>query len=284
MKYPKKTLCSCLDLNEKTYYNNKTFQIKENKYEAVKNEILAIRKENLRYGSHRIFDELIRRNYHISYQTCFNLYTKLKLALPPKKKRFKSKPAQIPPQPNLIKELKDVIPSKILCTDGVEMKAGGKAIHFAFVINPETRYIVCYNYSYKDDSELYRELLNKLSLCIPDTKGYIFHTDQGSCFTSKAYYEQTKEMGLILSMSAKGTPTDNAILENFHGILKREIYNNVRYSSAEELIKAVDKYIFYYNYKRCSYKEKNTPFERLITKTKDLFSDLCFQNSQVNLT
>lgn len=183
-----------------------------------------------------------------------------------------------------MKGLKEIIPSKILCTDGVEMKVNGKPIHFAFIINPATRYIVCYHYSYKDDSELYRELLNKLSLCIPDTKGYILHTDQGSCFTSQAYHEQTKAMGIILSMSSKGTPTDNAILENFHGILKREIYNNVRYSSVAELIKTVDEYILYYNYKRCSYKEKNTPFERLITKTKDLFSALRFQNSQVNLT
>lgn len=270
-------------MNEKTYYNNKTFQVKEDKHKAIKHEILAIRKEHLKYGSHRIFDELIRRNYHISYQTCFNLYTKLKLTLPPKKRRFKSRPAQIPPQPNLVKGLKE-FPSKILCTDGVEMKVGGKPIHFAFVINPETRYIICYHYSYKDDSELYRTLLNKLSLCIPNTNGYILHTDQGSCFTSKAYYKQTTEMGIKLSMSAKGTPTDNAILENFHGILKREIYNNVRYSSAEELIKAVDDFIFYYNYKRCSYKEKNTPFERLKTKTKDLFSALYFQNNQVNLT
>lgn len=206
------------------------------------------------------------------------------MTLSPKKKGFKTSPAQIQPQPNLVKELNTVIPSKILCTDGVEMKAGGKTVHFAFIINPATRYIVCYHYSYKDDSELYRELLNKLSLSLPDANKYILHTDQGSCFTSKAFYEQTKAMGIILSMSAKGTPTDNAVLENFHGILKREIYNNVRYGSAEELIKTVDKFISYYNYKRCSYKEKNTPFERLVTQTKDLFSALRFQKSQVNLT
>lgn len=284
VKYPKKSLCTCLDINEKTYYNNKTFQTKEDKYVSLKNEMFAIREEHKKYGCHRIFDELIKRNYHISYQTCFNLYTKLKLTLSPKKKGFKSSPAQIPPQPNLMKELKNFIPSKILCTDGVEMKVNGKVIHFAFIINPATRYILCYHYSYKEDSELYRELLNKLSLCLPDAKGFILHTDQGSCFTSKAFYEHIKNMGLILSMSAKGTPTDNPIIENFHGILKREIYNNVRYCSVDELIKTVDEYILYYNYKRCSYKEKNTPFERLFTKTKDLFSNLCFQNSQVNLT
>ena len=271
-------------MNEKTYYNNKVSQTKEDKYVSLKNEMFAIREEHKKYGCHRIFDELIRRNYHISYQTCFNIYTKLNLALQSKKRHYKNKPAQIPPQPNLVKGLKEVIPSKILCTDGVEMKVGGKTIHFAFIINPETRYIICYHYSYKDDSELYRELLNKLSLCLPNTKGYILHTDQGSCFTSKAFFEQVKSMGIILSMSAKGTPTDNAVLENFHGILKREIYNNVRYGSAEELIKTVDKFIYYYNYKRCSYKEKNTPYERLVTQTKDLFSALRFQNSQVNLT
>ena len=277
-KYPKKHLCYCLDMNEKTYYNNKVSQISENKYKDIENIILAIRTEHRKYGCHRVYDELIRRNYHISYQTCFNIYTKLRLALPPKKRHYKNILPQIQPQPNLMKGLKEIIPSKILCTDGVEMKVGGKTIHFAFIINQATRYILCYHYSYKEDSELYRELLNKLSLCLPNANGYILHTDQGSCFTSKAFYEQVKSMGLVLSMSAKGTPTDNAIIENFHGILKRETYNNVRYSSAEELIKTIDNFIYYYNYKRYSYKEKSTPFERLITQTKDLFSALRFSN------
>ena len=45
--------------------------------------------------------------------------------------------------------------------------------------------------------------------------GTIHHSDQGSQYTSKAYQRQLADAGLVVSMSRKGMPYDNAVMESF---------------------------------------------------------------------
>ncbi len=46
------------------------------------------------------------------------------------------------------------------------------------------------------------------------------HSDQGSQYTSQAYFDLTKEYGITSSMSSRGNCYDNAMAENFFSILK----------------------------------------------------------------
>ena len=48
------------------------------------------------------------------------------------------------------------------------------------------------------------------------------HSDQGSQYTSQAYFDMTKEYGITPSMSRRGNCYDNAMAENFFSILKTE--------------------------------------------------------------
>ena len=53
-------------------------------------------------------------------------------------------------------------------------------------------------------------------------------------------------------MSRKGNCLDNAIVESFFGVLKKEMYygKEFQYKSYEGLKAAIENYIFYYNNKR----------------------------------
>lgn len=51
-------------------------------------------------------------------------------------------------------------------------------------------------------------------------------------------------------MSRKGNCLDNAMAENFFGIMKSELLYTENFESPEAFIKALDKYIEYYNNKR----------------------------------
>ena len=50
----------------------------------------------------------------------------------------------------------------------------------------------------------------------------IIHSDRGCQFVSKAYIEATPADKFIRSYSLKGTPWDNAPIESFHALIKRE--------------------------------------------------------------
>lgn len=58
------------------------------------------------------------------------------------------------------------------------------------------------------------------------------------------------------SMSRKGNCLDNAVMENFFGTLKSECFYLSEFSSVNELRKAIEDYIDYYNHERISLKLK----------------------------
>jgi putative transposase len=51
-------------------------------------------------------------------------------------------------------------------------------------------------------------------------------------------------------MSRKGNCLDNAIIENFFGILKSELFYMQKFTSLEELKREIKQYINYYNSER----------------------------------
>lgn len=58
--------------------------------------------------------------------------------------------------------------------------------------------------------------------------GLVHHSDRGSQYVSLAMGEHLKEAGIDVSMGAKGSAYDNAVIESFFSTLKRELVN--RYS------------------------------------------------------
>lgn len=57
-------------------------------------------------------------------------------------------------------------------------------------------------------------------------------------------------------MSRKGNCLDNAVMENFFGILKTEFYHRQKFESVASFMKALEEYIHYYNYDRIKQKLK----------------------------
>ena len=89
------------------------------------------------------------------------------------------------------------------------------------------------------------------------------NTDRGRQFVSKAYVEATPANQFIRSYSEKGNPWDNAVIESFHALIKREWLNRfvIRHiSHAHELI---FEYVeAFYNTKRIhSYCEMSSPYD-----------------------
>ena len=67
-----------------------------------------------------------------------------------------------------------------------------------------------------------------------------------------------KNHRIIQSISRKGNSMDNGMVENFFDILKTEMFydQESNYKTLDDLIKAIDDYIYYYNYDRIKVKLK----------------------------
>ena len=85
------------------------------------------------------------------------------------------------------------------------------------------------------------------------------HSDQGSQYTSQAYFDLTKEYGITPSMSRRGNCYDNAMAENFFSILKTECIYRHQASTFEEAKTLIDNYIYFYNHQRIQLKTGVAP-------------------------
>ncbi|WFQ95507.1 IS3 family transposase [Mycoplasma feriruminatoris] len=90
-------------------------------------------------------------------------------------------------------------------------------------------------------------MLKKALKKVENTNGLVIHSDQGFHYQHMSWVSTLEENNIIQSMSRKGNCLDNAIIENFFGLLKQEIYYGEKYNSIEDLTKAIHKYIYWFN-------------------------------------
>jgi len=97
-------------------------------------------------------------------------------------------------------------------------------------------------------------VINALKMAISSRQpepGLIHHSDRGSQYTSDDFRGELTKHGIECSMSGIGNCYDNAVVESFFGVLKRERVNRRRYLNPDEARADIFHYIeVFYNRKR----------------------------------
>jgi transposase InsO family protein len=158
--------------------------------------------------------------------------------------------------PNLVKGQWDAKkPMELVVSDMTMIRHRGIRYEWTYMLDTFNNEIISSHISnIPGDSQTYFSCLKDL---IEKAKGktdpVVLHTDQGSVYSSQAFYNAHKDYTIIRSMSRAGVPTDNPIIEAINGWIKAEIYSegwHRRYETAEEMINA---YVDYYNNERPAY-------------------------------
>lgn len=129
-------------------------------------------------------------------------------------------------------------------------------------------FIVSHQLGRKNDSGIVAATLKKVKK--EAANGLILHSDQGTQYTSSAYFDLTQTYKIVPSMSRPGTPIDNSPIESFFGTLKTECLYRQRLANFEEAEQIIDDYVHYYNYIRIRSKDQMTPYERRMSRGKDV--------------
>ena len=116
-------------------------------------------------------------------------------------------------------------------------------------------------------SELAIRTLQKALDSQPQIKGkLIFHSDQGSQYTSKAFVEFCESMHVTQSMSKAGYPYDNAPMERYFNTLKNECTYLYEFQKEEDLYQTVEEfaYVQYNHVRPHSFNGYRTPYQARI--------------------
>lgn len=84
----------------------------------------------------------------------------------------------------------------------------------------------------------------------PNTTKLLFHSDQGVQYSAQLFTEYLKMLKITPSMSRRGNCWDNAVMERFFRSLKTERLNHLSFINHQSAVAVVEKYIYFYNYKR----------------------------------
>ncbi|MFU0827921.1 MAG: Integrase catalytic domain-containing protein [Lachnoclostridium sp.] len=123
--------------------------------------------------------------------------------------------------------------------------------YLASVMDLYSKKIIGYAYHTSMTAELAIKAVENACLNVKKTEGIILHSDLGSQYTSQKFENYLATKHMIHSFSRKGNPYDNACIESFHSILKKEEVNHHKYYDFNTARKAVFEYIeSWYNRKR----------------------------------
>ncbi len=129
-------------------------------------------------------------------------------------------------RPNLIRHLPE---ANAWSMDITYLKlSNGQWVYLASVLDLQTRKILAHQISATMDTKLVVTTLRR-SLSTDKKPNYL-HTDMGSQFTSFGFENLLKRHKIDHSYSKLGYPYDNAKIESFHSLLKREMIYQFRFN------------------------------------------------------
>ena len=149
---------------------------------------------------------------------------------------------------------------KVFLTDITYIKHQDHFTYLQMIIDAETKEPLAHAISKSLKMDFVLESLKQLDK-YDFAEGAMIHSDQGVHYTSKAFRETVKEMGLDQSMSRRGNCIDNSPMESFFGHMKQEMKFD-KNASDEEIKQQLEAYIQDYWYNR--YQDglgERTPYE-----------------------
>jgi transposase InsO family protein len=162
-------------------------------------------------------------------------------------------------------------PNAVWCSDITYIWATRGFVYLISIMDLYSRKIIAWMLSKTMEVSCVINTINKAKARRNTDLPLILHSDRGSQYVSNEYIKATAKMQR--SYSKKAFPWDNACIESFHAIIKREWLNRFKIRNYQQAYKLVFEYIeAFYNTKRihshCNYMSPDD-FEKLYAKVQN---------------
>jgi len=253
-KFSLDILLSCMKMARSTFYYYLKDGNQQDKYIQLKEVIKSTYSVHKgRYGYRRITLSIRKDGYKVNQKTVYRLMGDLGLKSSIRVKKYRSYRGEHGKiaQNVLERNFKAAKPFQKWSTDVTEFRVKDKKLYLSPIIDLFNQEIISYNLSDRPNFHGIMDMLDRaIGKLNTGSSGLILHSDQGWQYQMIQYQKKLKQNGIIQSMSRKGNCLDNAIIENFFGTLKSELYYQNKYESTDQLKQDIREYIEYYNNNR----------------------------------
>ena len=255
-------LLEVAELPRSTYYYYIKHMKDEDKYSEIRKQITDIFHENKgRYGYRRITMEMHNRGYVINHKTVLRLMNEEKIKCMVRIKKHRSYKGEVGKvAPNLLeRDFSTSAPNEKWVTDVTEFSLFGRKLYLPPILDLYSSYLVSYTISEHPALSLVLNMARQALSVLPRGAELILHSDQGWQYQHKQYQKLLKDHGIKQSMSRKGNCLDNAVIENFFGLVKSELLYMKEFDSMDQFKAELIEYLDYYNNRRIKAKLKGLP-------------------------
>ncbi|WP_156178230.1 IS3 family transposase [Bacillus sp. SA1-12] len=237
-------------IKRSTYYYWTKHMDRPDKYAEVKEAIQEIYHQHKgRYGHRNIKKELDKKGLNHDPKTVLKLMNLLGIKCQVRMKKYKSYRGNVGKvAPNVLKrDFKADKPNQKWVTDVTEFSLFGQKLYLSPILDLFNSEVISYTVKFRPTFDLVGDMLEQaLEVLNPEDK-LILHSDQGWHYQMAKYQKTLKAKNITQSMSRKGNCLDNAVIENFFGILKTELLYLQEFKSIDHFIEELHNYIYYYN-------------------------------------
>ncbi|WP_342505848.1 IS3 family transposase [Sporosarcina sp. FSL K6-2383] len=240
------------------YWENRLDPV--DKYESVKEAIKHIFHEHKgRYGYRRITKELRKYGFRHDPKTINRLMNEIGLKCMVRMKKYRSYKGNVGNiAPNVLqRDFKADKMNQKWVTDVTEFHLFGEKRYLSPVLDLCNGEIIAYKVMNRPLYLLVGDMLDEAVQRLQPGDEVILHSDQGWHYQMRKYQKTLQEHQITQSMSRKGNCLDNAVIENFFGLLKSELLYLQEFESMVHFEKELEEYLEYYNHKRMKAKLKD---------------------------
>ena len=253
-KYSVHVLCDALGLPRGTYYNRKRREGIPTSYDisdiAIKPLIEQIfLKSKRRFGRKPIHYKLAELGYHVSEKRIANLMKEmgLEVAKPIYKAEHQKPLPRAYFRNYLSRQFDQPKPNLVWVSDITYVKVGKQYYYICVILDLFSRRVLAYHISDTINTVLCLMTFDDAFQQRQQPQKLMFHSDQGSQYTSYIFRQHLRELKVKQSFSTPGNPYDNSVCESFFHTLKKEALYHHLYETPQELEEVLDEYIDFYN-------------------------------------
>ncbi len=256
-RYPVRMMCRLLTVSASGYYAWRT-RPESSGTKSDRALMVEIRRAHQAskgvYGSPRVHAELIAKGIRVGRHKVARLMRLARLRGCPKR-RFRVTTQRDPRHAvakNVLKQnFAADAPNQVWAADITYVSTREGWLYLAVVMDLHSRRIVGWSMSRWMSRRIVLAALRMAIDARQPEGALIHHSDRGSQYTSDDFRDELARHGIECSMSGSGNCYDNAAVESFFGLLKRERVNRVRYRTRDEARADLFEYIeVFYNRKR----------------------------------
>lgn len=262
-EYGVEPICAEVRIAPSTYYRTKAHQAdptqaapRTQRDRVLSAAILeAYTASGQRYGSRKIWHQLLRTGYQVARWTVERLYRALGLrgvARGPQRPRPTGPaPGASAPADLVQRQFVAVRPNQLWVADFTYVVTGSGFVYVAFVIDVFARRIVGWRATTHVRSELALDALEQALYDRELAGPLVHHSDRGGQYLGIRYSERLLEAGIAASAGSRGDSYDNALAETIIGLYKAEvIHHQGPWKGLEDVEYATLLWVAWYNSER----------------------------------